>query len=109
MGMEGLEAIHRRRSRTTSIPDLAQAPAADLVERECMGDGPDRLWVADLSDVRSWSGWLYVAAVVDAVSGMVVGWSLRDDPRSKLAVDAIQTARDEHLLSVQQAGVARTD
>jgi putative transposase len=92
MGLEGLEGIHRRRFRATTIRDLAQAPAADLVEREFTADRPDRLWVADLTYVRTWAGWLYVSAVVDAFSRMVVGWSMRDDLRSDLAVDAIQMA-----------------
>ncbi len=53
---------------------------------------PNALWVADITYVRTWAGWLYVAVVVDAHSRMVVGWSMREDLSAELVVDAIQMA-----------------
>lgn len=88
-GLSGL--IRRRKGRTTiRVPGVATAP--DLVRREWNPSGPNRLWVADITYCRSWEGWLYLAAVLDCYSRRCVGWSLRDDLRSELVVDAVQMA-----------------
>lgn len=92
MRAAGLEGAHRRRFRRTTEADPARAPAADLVDRRFTADRPNALWVADITYVRTWAGWLYVAVVVDAHSRRVVGWSMREDLRAELVVDAIQMA-----------------
>jgi putative transposase len=83
----------RRVVRTTRSYVLERAPAApDLVMRNFIPEGPDRLWVADITYVRSWEGWLYLAFVLDAFSRKVVGWSMANDLRSELVLDALNMA-----------------
>lgn len=88
----GIEGVHRRRFQRTTGQDPLSAPAADLVDRVFRVERPDALWVADITYVRTWAGWLYVAVVVDAYSRRVVGWSMREDLRADLVVDSIQMA-----------------
>ena len=88
----GLEGAHRRRFARTTQADPLRAPAADLVARRFDASRPNALWVADITYVRTWAGWLHLAVVVDAHSRMVVGWSMREDMRAELVVDAIQMA-----------------
>ncbi|MBW3600558.1 MAG: IS3 family transposase, partial [Planctomycetes bacterium] len=66
--------------------------ADDLVERRFRPDRPDVLWVADLTYLRTWEGWVYLAAVQDAFSRRIVGWSMADHMRAELVVDARQRA-----------------
>jgi putative transposase len=89
----GLEGTHRRRFRRTTVRDERAARAPDLVGRRFSADRPDALWVADITYIRTWAGWLYLAVVVDAYSRRVVGWSMREDLKADLVVDAFQMAR----------------
>jgi transposase InsO family protein len=66
--------------------------ADDLVQRDFRPDRPDVLWVADLTYLKTWEGWLYLAAVQDAYSRRIVGWSMADHMRAELVVDALQMA-----------------
>jgi putative transposase len=85
-GISGLAP--RRRGRTTiRVPGVRVAD--DLVERRFRPAGPNVLWVADITYLRSWEGWLYLAAVQDAFSRQIVGWSMADHMRAKLVVDAL--------------------
>jgi putative transposase len=88
----GLEGAYRRKYRRTTVADPGQPPAPDLVRRDFCATRPDQLWVADITYVRTWQGWLNVAIVVDTYSRRVVGWSLRDDLRAELVVDALEMA-----------------
>jgi len=88
-GLSGL--IARKRGRTTfRVPGVRVAD--DLVERRFRPAAPDVLWVADVTYLRTWEGWLYLAAVGDAFSRRIVGWSMADHMRSELVVDALQMA-----------------
>jgi putative transposase len=88
-GVSGL--VTRRRTKTTvRVPGLRTAP--DLVERDFLPAGPNRLWCADITYVRTREGFLYLASVIDCYSRRVVGWSLRDDLRAELVVDALELA-----------------
>lgn len=88
-GLSGLVA--RKRGRTTiRVPGVRVAD--DLVERNFRPSAPDVLWVADVTYLRTWEGWLYLAAVGDAFSRRIVGWSMADHMRSELVVDALQMA-----------------
>ena len=88
-GVSGL--IKRRRGRTTiSVPGVRTAP--DLVERDFYPDGPDQLWVADITYLRSWEGWLYLAVILDCHSRRCVGFALGDHLRAELVVDALGLA-----------------
>jgi putative transposase len=92
MTAAGLEGVHRRRAVRTTIRDRDAAPAPDLVNRTFRASAPDRLWVADITYVPTWSGFLYVAVVVDAFSRMVVGWSMAGHLRTELILDALDMA-----------------
>lgn len=93
MRQNGLVGCHRRGRRPrTTVPDK-QAPAApDLVNRQFHPDAPDRLWLADITYVRTWSGFLYVAVVIDAFSRRVIGWHMADHLRTELVVQALEMA-----------------
>ncbi|PWJ46440.1 putative transposase [Quadrisphaera granulorum] len=99
MGDLGLVGVVRgRRTRTTVPAEHANRPG-DLVERCFTSDAPDRLWVADLTYVPTWSGFVYVAFVMDVFSRRVVGWRCSTSLRTDLALDALeqglwQRARD---------------
>ena len=84
-------AVPRKRARTT-IRVPAVRPAADLVGRDFAPSAPNQLWVADIKYVPTAAGWLYLAAVVDCFSRRIVGWSMRDDLRAELVVDALEMA-----------------
>jgi putative transposase len=88
-GLSGL--IAKRRGRTTiRVPGVRVAD--DLVGRQFQPSAPNVLWVADITYLRTWEGWLYLAAVQDAFSRRIVGWSMADHMRSDLVVDALQMA-----------------
>jgi putative transposase len=85
-GISGL--VPRKRGRTTiTVPGVRVAD--DLVERQFRPAGPNVLWLADITYLRSWEGWLYLAAVQDAYSRTIVGWSMADHMRAELVVDAL--------------------
>jgi transposase InsO family protein len=85
------------RMKTTLPADNADRPL-DLVDRNFKADRPNQLWVADLTYVATWRGFVYVAFVVDVFSRMIVGWRASNSLRSDLALDALEQAiwdRDE--------------
>jgi len=83
--------VRRRRGRTTiRVPGVRVAD--DLVGRDFSAPAPNRLWVADISYLRTWEGWLYIAVVVDCYSRRVVGRSIADHLRADLVVDALEMA-----------------
>ncbi len=87
-----IQGVSRRRGRVrTTTPDKA-APAPDLVKRDFTASRPDETWVADITYVPTYEGWLFLAAVMDLYSRKIVGWSMRDDLEAPLVVDAISTA-----------------
>jgi putative transposase len=88
----GLQGIHRRRRQGTTRRDPQASPAPDLVERSFTPAGPDRLWVADITQQRTGEGWLYLAVILDAFSRRVVGWSMADHLRTELVLDALDMA-----------------
>ena len=92
MRTAGLQGCHRRRHRGLTRRDPHAAPAPDLVERAFTADQPDQLWVADITYVPTWSGWLYLAVVLDVWSRRVVGWAMADHLRTELVVDALDMA-----------------
>ena len=88
----GLEGVSRRkRTRTTRRERDAQA-APDLVERDFTAQGPDALWVADITFVPTWSGFLYLAVVLDAWSRRIVGWAMASHLRTELVLAALNMA-----------------
>jgi putative transposase len=88
----GIQGIRRGRRWKTTIPDELQARPSDLVDRNFSAPAPNRLWVADLTYVKTHSGFVYVAFVVDTFSRFVVGWQVSTSLRSDLALDALEMA-----------------
>jgi putative transposase len=88
----GLRGAVRGKTRRTTTPDATVARPADLVERDFSATRPNQLWVADLTYVASWSGFVYVALIVDAFSRFIVGWQASRSLRTDLALDALEMA-----------------
>jgi len=76
----------------TTIPDTSSSRPADLVTRRFTAKGPNQLWVADLTYVATWHGFVYVAFVIDVFSRRIVGWRVSSSLRSDLALDALDQA-----------------
>ena len=92
MRQAGIQGVYRRRGRGCTRRDPAAVPNDDLVGRQFNPLGPDRLWVMDVTEHPTGEGKVYLAAVLDAFSRRVVGWSIADHIRSELVVDALQMA-----------------
>lgn len=88
----GLEGVRRGKKKRTTIPDAVAPRPADLVERDFAAQRPNQLWVADLTYVATWSGFVYVAFIIDAYSRFIVGWRASRSLRSDLALDALEMA-----------------
>jgi putative transposase len=89
----GIEGVSRRGKRPVTTKQANAVPAAsDLVRRRFQAPGPDRLWVADITYVPTWEGFLFLACVIDCWSRRCVGWSMRNDLRSELVLDALGMA-----------------
>ena len=93
MGELGIEGVTRRRFKTgTTKRDAKARPAPDLVNRDFSAERPDQLWVADITHVRTWAGWLYLAVVLDAWSRRIVGWAMAPRMPADLVGDALGMA-----------------
>ena len=92
MRRAGLRGISRRKGTRTTIRDARTRPAPDLVERDFTADAPDRLWIADITYIPTWAGFLFLAVVLDAFSRRVVGWSMANHLRTGLVLDALDMA-----------------
>jgi putative transposase len=88
----GLEGVRRGKTRRTTTPDETATRPADLVDRDFGAQRPNQLWVADLTYVATWSGFVYVALVIDAFSRFIVGWQASRSLRTDLALDALEMA-----------------
>jgi putative transposase len=92
MRQAGLQGVSRRRCVFTTVRDRQARPAPDLVQRNFTAEGRDRLWVADITYIPTWAGFLYLAVVVDAWSRRVVGWSMAPHLRTDLVLEALNMA-----------------
>ena len=92
MKAAGISGVRPRKRWKTTIRIPGITPATDLVERQFRPDRPNVLWVADITYLRTGEGWLYLAAVQDAYSRSIVGWSMATHMRSPLVVDALKMA-----------------
>jgi len=88
----GLKGAVRGKKHFSTITDEAAPRPMDLVERDFTAAGPNRLWLADLTYVRTWSGFVYTAFVIDAYSRMILGWQTSTSLRTDLALDALEMA-----------------
>jgi putative transposase len=92
MRADGLHGAVRGKVKRTTIPDPAAERARDLVNRNFAPAAPDRLWVADITYVSTWSGWVYVAFVVDAYARRILGWRCSTSMTTQLVLDALEQA-----------------
>ena len=92
MKANGLRGVCRRKWVITTTRDPQVRPAPDLVERRFSADGPDRLWVADITYIPTWAGFLYLAVVLDAFSRRIVGWATAEHLRTELVLSALNMA-----------------
>ena len=91
MRAAGLAGRPPRRFRRTTIPD-SKVQLDDLVQRDFTASAPDQKWFGDITYIRTWEGWLYLAIILDAYSRKVVGWAMADHLRTELATAALQMA-----------------
>jgi putative transposase len=87
-----IQGVSRRRFTVTTERNKRQRPAPDLVKRRFHAAQPDQLWVADITYVPTWKGFLYLAVVIDAFSRKVVGWSMAQDMATDLVLSALNMA-----------------
>jgi putative transposase len=92
MRAAGLRGATLRRYVVTTQVDSSARPAVDLVDRQFYAEGPDRLWVADITYVPTWSGFLYLSMVLDVYSRRVVGWAMETHLRTELILAALNMA-----------------
>jgi putative transposase len=92
MRQMGLQGVVRGQKHKTTIPDDMAARPADLVQRNFTAQRPNQLWVADLTYVATWQGFVYVAFITDVFSRKIVGWRVSNSLRSDLALDALEQA-----------------
>ena len=92
MAEMGIGGVVRGKKRYTTIADDTAARPPDLVDRQFVATRPNELWVADITYVSTWQGWLYVAFVLDVYSRVIVGWQIADHLRTDLVLDALEMA-----------------
>ena len=93
MRRSGLRGVSRRRGFViTTRRDADRRPAPDLVNRRFIAERPDQLWVADMTYVPTWAGFIYLAVVLDAWSRRVVGWSIGEHMTAELVLAALNMA-----------------
>ena len=92
MRRAGLHGVSHRKQFRTTVRDEAARPAPDLVDRQFQAAGPDRLWVADITYVPTWAGFLFVAVVLDAWSRRIIGWAMETHLRTELVLAALDMA-----------------
>ena len=92
MRQAGLSGLITKKYKATTIRVPGVRVADDLLDRDFAAGAPNRCWVADITYLRTWEGWLYLIAVQDLYSRRIVGWSMADHMRTELVTDALQMA-----------------
>jgi transposase InsO family protein len=88
----GLKGVCPKRWKTTTITDSSDSHPVDVVQRRFDVGALNQIWVGDISYLRTWEGWLYLATVIDAHSRRVIGWAIDEHMRSDLVEDALSMA-----------------
>jgi Transposase and inactivated derivatives len=88
----GLKARHQRKFKETTNSKHNHPIAPNLLDRQFQTDRPNQVWVADITYIRTFEGWLYLAAVMDLFSRKIVGWAMSERMTSDLAIAAIKMA-----------------
>jgi putative transposase len=92
MRQAGLSGLITKNYKATTVRVPGVRVAEDLLDRDFAAGAPNRCWVADITYLRTWEGWLYLAAVQDLYSRRIVGWSMADHMRTELVTDALAMA-----------------
>ncbi len=92
MQAAGLRGRHPKAWKRTTIPGEQPVPAPDLIGRSFTADAPNRRWCGDITYVKTWDGWAYVATVIDLYSRAIVGYAVADHMRTSLVTDALDMA-----------------
>ncbi len=92
MRQAGLSGLITKKYKATTVRVPGVRVAEDLLDRNFAAGAANRCWVADITYLRSWEGWLYLIAVQDLYSRRIVGWSMADHMRTELVSDALQMA-----------------
>ncbi len=112
MRERGIYGVSRRRKFKTTCRDRDARPAPDLVERQFAAEAPNRLWVADITYIPTWNGFLFLAVVLDVFSRRVVGWLMASHLRTELVLQALDMAirrrRPERVIHHSDQGTQYT-
>jgi putative transposase len=92
MKAAGLQGRHPRAWKRTTVPGERPVPAPDLLGRDFTAERPNQRWCGDITYVKTWDGWAYLATVIDLHSRAVVGWAIADHMRTDLVTDALDMA-----------------
>lgn len=92
MKAAGLQGRHPKAWKRTTVPGERPVPAPDLLGRDFTADEPNTSWCGDITYIRTWKGWAYLATVIDLHSRKVVGWAVDDHMRTSLVTDAVAMA-----------------
>ncbi len=95
MAATSIQGVTRRRKYRTAAPDENSRQAPDLVQRRFKADAPNQIWVADITEIPTWEGLLYLAAVQDVWSRRIVGWALETHMRTELVAQALNMATSQ--------------
>lgn len=92
MRQAGLAGAHPRPYKRTTLPDRFDPALPDLVHRDFSPAGPDQVWVGDITYIKTWRGWAFLATVIDCFSRRVVGWAIAESMHTALIMDALRMA-----------------
>ena len=92
MKVAGLRGRHPKAWKRTTVPGEAPVPAPDLVGRAFHAAAPNQIWCGDITYVKTWTGWAYLATVIDLYSRAIVGYAVADHMRTSLVTDALEMA-----------------
>ena len=109
MKIQGLRGVVRGRRVKTTLPDNLSERPMDLVNRDFNATRPNALWVADLTYVATWRGFVYVAFVIDAFARRIVGWRVSTSLRADIALDALEQALHDRKIGEQDQLIHHSD
>ncbi|GAB95327.1 hypothetical protein BJY21_003252 [Kineosphaera limosa] len=109
MREEGLAACQPRAYKVTTEQDPDADPIRDRLHRDFTADTPGAKLVGDITYIKTWEGWLYLATVIDCCTTQVLGWSMADHMRTDLICDALTMAATGHQQPVQLHGAGRPE
>ena len=89
---EGIRGCRPRRYKVTTDSNHTNEIIPNVLEQDFQPKGPDAIWASDITYIRTWTGWLYLAVVIDLFSRRVVGWSIDDNMRTGLVIKALESA-----------------